>query len=207
MVALVRPRIKRIVREIYELRITLGGIDPPVWRLVHVPADATLHQLHDLIQAIMPWNGAHLYEFWARDQRIGLPDEEAEDNEDVLDSREVRLLDLGLRRRSWFIYVWDFGDDWRHTIQLVNRFPAESDATYPYCVDGGRAAPPDDCGGPSGYLHMLSALRDPAHAEHESWKTWVGDSFDPEAFDVDIANHDLRVLSRSWRGPQRKSPR
>ncbi|MCK9189805.1 hypothetical protein [Acidithiobacillus sp.] len=47
----------------YLLQVTLEGIDPPIWRLVWVESDMSLHALHHILQAAMGWTGAHLHEF------------------------------------------------------------------------------------------------------------------------------------------------
>ena len=62
---------------------------------------------------------------------------------------------------------------------------------YPLCLTGKRACPPEDCGGPWGYEHLLEVLRDPQHEEHDELIEWVGDPLDPEAFDLDKVNQVL----------------
>ena len=44
-------------------------------------------------------------------------------------------------------YVYDFGDNWEHKIQLEKILPREKDIKYPICIKGKRACPPEDCGG------------------------------------------------------------
>ena len=84
---------------------------------------------------------------------------------------------------SSFIYVYDFGDYWRHKIVVEKVFTAAPGGRYPACVGGRRACPPEDCGGTWGYTEFLEAIGDPDHEEHESMLEWVGGRFDPEAFD------------------------
>ena len=86
-------------------------------------------------------------------------------------------------QRSSFIYVYDFGDYWRHRIVVEKVFTATRGGRDPACVGGRRACPPEDCGGTWGYAEFLEAIRDPDHEEHESMLEWVGGHFDPEAFD------------------------
>src|SRR5436305_12249771 len=47
----------------YQLKVTLDGIEPPIWRRFVVPAEITLDILHDVLQDVMGWQQEHLYEF------------------------------------------------------------------------------------------------------------------------------------------------
>jgi hypothetical protein len=47
----------------YQLKITLDGSDPPIWRRFQVPASITLANLHFIIQTVMGWQNYHLHEF------------------------------------------------------------------------------------------------------------------------------------------------
>ena len=84
-------------------------------------------------------------------------------------------------------YVYDFGDNWEHTIKLEDVLPAEKGATYPRCIKGKRNSPPDDCGGVWGYADMLEVLANPQDTEYEDTKAWIesmkGGPFAPEQFD------------------------
>ncbi|MEU0564991.1 plasmid pRiA4b ORF-3 family protein [Nonomuraea sp. NPDC005983] len=53
---------------IYQLKVTLRGVHPPIWRRVHVPSTATLEQLHEVIQVAMGWEQHHLHVFGKGDQ-------------------------------------------------------------------------------------------------------------------------------------------
>jgi hypothetical protein len=86
-------------------------------------------------------------------------------------------------------YEYDFGDGWSHEILLEAILLKEKGITYPQCVAGERACPPEDCGGISGYYHLLEILRDPNHVEHEENIDWLKGHaknycpYDPEEFD------------------------
>ena len=82
------------------------------------------------------------------------------------------------------IYVYDFGDDWEHTITLEKIQPREKGVHYPLCLKGKRACPPEDCGGVWGYKDMLKIIADPNHEKYDEWIEWVGEDFDPEIFDA-----------------------
>jgi hypothetical protein len=173
---------------IYQLKITIADTTPPVWRRVLVHGDISLDRLHDLIQAALGWWNHHLHEFEFDEARFGVPD--GDDWEPPEDERRARLDSLS-KEGSTFRYTYDFGDDWGHDVVVEKVLPADPSARVPACVDGGRACPPEDCGGPWGYQELLTILADPAHPEHDERRGWFGaidpDAFDPTDFDANLA--------------------
>ena len=65
---------------------------------------------------------------------------------------------------------------------------------YPICIKGKRTCPPEDCGGVGGYDDFLETIKDPNNPEHDEMLEWAGGSFDPEAFDIDEINRELRTI-------------
>ena len=65
---------------------------------------------------------------------------------------------------------------------------------YPVCLAGERACPPEDCGGPDGYADLLKIIADPTHEDYEDMMTWLGGHFDPDTFDIEIANLKLKSM-------------
>jgi Plasmid pRiA4b ORF-3-like protein len=167
-------------KHVYQLKATILDTKPPVWRRLVVPEDLTLSRLHDVLQAAFDWWDYHLHEFEIGGERYGVDD--GEDWQPPKDERRTRLRSVAGEGSS-FLYVYDFGDWWRHKIVVEKVIAAQPGARYPACVGGRRACPPEDCGGPWGFSEFLAAIRDPAHEEHESMLEWVGGHFDPEAFD------------------------
>src|SRR5581483_5357059 len=51
--------------QIYQLKITLLGIKPPIWRRFQVPGDMNLAKLHQMIQEVMGWKEGHMHQFRA----------------------------------------------------------------------------------------------------------------------------------------------
>src|SRR3990167_10189611 len=94
-------------------------------------------------------------------------DDDGDDfDREVDDARKVRLSDIAPTKASKLLYEYDFGDDWFHEIRVEKILNPEPGVRYPVCLDGGRAAPPDDCGGPWGYEELLEKLSDPKHKEY-----------------------------------------
>jgi hypothetical protein len=184
--------------EIYQIKVTLLGTDPPVWRRLLVPAHLTLAQLHDVLQAAMGWEDDHLHEFRIGQGRFGTPDPDDlfMGAPEVSNERTVPLSSVLGRIGAKAVYTYDFGDDWEHSIVLEKRLPADPNLTYPLCTDGQRACPPEDCGGIYGYYDLVEAIGDPNHDRHEEMLDWVGDDYDPEAFSLDDVNRALSSFQR-----------
>lgn len=180
--------------EIYQFEITLlGGIEPRIWRRFAAQADMTLADLHDVIQIVMGWWDEHLHQFVIKGKSYGMPSVDL----DFIDASQVKLRDVVTRRGNKFVYEYDFGDCWQHELEVLERGPRETDVRYPVCLAGERACPPEDCGGVWGYEELLETIADPSHDEHERMMEWVGEEFDPEAFDPDQINQKLH---RVWSG-------
>jgi hypothetical protein len=183
--------------EIYQLKITLLGSEPPIWRRFAVPADITLAKLHDAIQIVMGWYDCHLHEFRTRDgtrYRARDPGLDLDWDAGTIDERKAQLHDVIHRAKQRLFYDYDFGDGWEHGLELEKRIPPEPNVKYPVCLAGERACPPEDCGGIWGYGELIEAIRDPKHERHEELLEWLGDPFDPEAFDLEETNALLRKL-------------
>jgi Plasmid pRiA4b ORF-3-like protein len=174
---------------IVSLKVTLRGTRPPIWRRLLVPGTITLRGLHQAIQAAMGWHDHHLHLFDIDGREYGDPhtvDDVADENRLTLNG----LLKSGVAR---FAYTYDFGDNWEHTIAFEKSEVAAEGVSYPVCVAGKRNCPPEDCGGPWGYQHLLEVLADPTNPDHAEQSEWVGEEFSPDAFDIDTANAVLNA--------------
>jgi len=172
-------------RTLYQLKVSLRGIRPPIWRRIEVRSDMSLAGLHRVIQDAMGWYDCHLHEFECNGQRYGTPDPDFDDfGESVANENTTRLDDVLRKPKNSMTYLYDFGDGWTHRVVLeeVKPMPPGRRAPKPRCIGGRRACPPEDCGGPGGYAHMLEALKNPQHSEHTSYKEWIGTEFDPDAY-------------------------
>jgi hypothetical protein len=116
-----------------------------IWRRVQVTAATTLRELHGVFQVAMGWEGIHLYGFTLRAVHYGSP-------ELGWRAPDIALADLQLRNGARFTYEYDLNIPWDHEVRLEDRLQSEARRTYPYCVDGNASCPPEDCGGPAGFL-------------------------------------------------------
>ncbi|KDM66705.1 MULTISPECIES: plasmid pRiA4b ORF-3 family protein [unclassified Acidiphilium] len=142
-----------------QIKVWLIGISPMVWRRFLVPNTCTLRELHGVIQVVMGWEGIHLYQFCLRSRRYGSCEISAS-------SPDVTLAGLRLRKGARFVYEYDLNIPWRHEIRIEDHLPGEPGKAYPRCTGGDGTCPPEDCGGPGGYLagqdeaSSLDALED-----------------------------------------------
>jgi hypothetical protein len=180
---------------VYQIKIVLLGTKPPIWRRVLVPAEFTLAQLHDVVQAAMGWEECHLHQFYGDKQRVAAPDpnDDFTGGSRAINETEVCLANVLSKVGSKATYLYDFGDSWEHALSVEKILAAESRAAYPLCTGGKLAGPPEDCGGIPGFYHMQEALADPNHESHQDMRDWI-ESFDPEAFSPEAVNKRLRKI-------------
>ena len=184
-------------RNVFQFKIALQEIRPPVWRTIQVPASYSFWDLHVAIQDAMGWTDSHLHDFQILNpthdckDHIGIPDDEPfEGDEPFLPGWEVWISDYFSRENPTALYVYDFGDDWQHVVQLEEILPRVQGVRYPLCLAGQRRCPPEDVGGVPGYEDFLDAIRDPHHEENERYLEWVGGSSDPEPFNLEHVRFD-----------------
>lgn len=176
--------------QIYQIKVTLRGLRPPIWRRIQVTGDATLAKLHKIIQTAMGWGNYHLHVFSLGGLEFGDPDAEL----GIRSGARVKLGQLITAEKTKFKYEYDFGDSWEHDLLVEKILEPEPGAKYPRCLTGKRACPPEDVGGIWGYAEFLEAIHDPANPEHDELLEWIGGEFDPEAFDLDDVNIALAHL-------------
>ena len=111
-----------------------------------------------------------------------------------MDEKDVVLSEVVSRPNQKLVYQYDFGDDWTHLITLEKILAPEDGVSYPLCLTGKRACPPEDSGGIFAYSDFLEAITDSEHPEHLHLLHWVGGKFDPEAFDRAEVNRSLMSI-------------
>jgi len=181
----------------YQLKISLRGAKPPIWRRVQVPGAMTLAQLHEVIQLTMGWQNCHLHQFLI-DRTCYCPPEKDETwrTSRPKDEGKFTLEKLHAKLSPSFVYIYDFGDDWLHEITVEKVIPAEEAAPVPLLLTGRRACPPEDVGGIPGYMDALEIVQDPDHEEYKAMTKWLGKTFDPARFNkTDIAVINSRLKS------------
>ena len=188
--------MKRKFNRVYQFKISMTRIKPPILRRIQVPETYTFWDLHIAIQDVMGWIDYHLHVFemvnpsTGMKSEIGIPDEEYEECGETLADWENKIADWFNLENRKACYTYDFGDNWVHTIILEKILRREDEVKYPICIKGKRACPPEDCGGVWRYEELLEAITDTKHEEHEEILAWVGGEFDPEHFDLEEVHFD-----------------
>lgn len=194
--------------QVLQLKITLDGIKPSIWRKIQIDDSINFKKLHKIIQIVMGWEDYHLYNFEI-DKDTSIEASQCSEDQFAVDSilsgfrakrkeykdNETQVSDFLKEEKQKILYTYDFGDTWEHIIKVEKILPKESGKKYPICISGKRACPPEDCGGPWGYDELLEILEDPEHPEYEERiEEWLGKDFDPEAFDLDKINKKLKNI-------------
>ncbi|MGO9332931.1 MAG: plasmid pRiA4b ORF-3 family protein [Acidimicrobiales bacterium] len=175
-----------------QIKVTLDGSRPPIWRRLVVSGSATLDELHRVLQVAMGWEDYHLHCFRIGGVRYGPADYEDFDMDEV-DEKTVTIAEAFADERRG-VYDYDFGDSWEHRLLVEKTDVPVAWKGVALCTGGKRACPPEDCGGVWGYYNLLEALGDPSHEEHEEYLEWVGEDFDSEDFSKDAVNAVLERL-------------
>jgi hypothetical protein len=186
--------VKTLPNSVYQLHISLNEIEPRIWRRVQVLGRVSLYKLHNIIQKSMGWTNSHLHLFTINGVEYEVKYDHLEEIEEALDEKRFKLYHVVQEENISFTYLYDYGDDWEHTVLVEKILPKAPEVTYPVCIDGRRACPPEDCGGPYSFPEFVEAVRDPNHEDHQMMLDWVGYAYDPGVFDREAVNRRLRKM-------------
>lgn len=177
---------------VYQIKVTLKGSNPPIWRRVEVPSHITLYKMHRILQITMGWQNSHLHEF--KIAGISYGENHPEYGLEMKAERRARLDELVPEVQQTFVYDYNLDESWEHELLVENILRREIGVHYPLCVAGDRACPPEDCGGWRGYGELLEIIQNPEDVEYQKTLEWLGGGFDPEAFDLDAVNKELKKI-------------
>jgi len=179
--------------EIARLMIEIDDVAPRVVRVVEVPVDIRLDDLHFVLQIAVGWQNGHPFEFRIGDKVWGQPDREAEINPAPAEAATLAdILALG----QTFKYDYVFGEDWQHTVLLQARTLAAPSVRYPNLVSAEGRCPPADIGGPVGYETYLRTITDPTAVNHAAMLDFDAPDFDPHTVDEASLRKNLAELTR-----------
>jgi len=182
-----------------QLKVTLHEMKPPVWRRILVPDNLSLAELHEAIQISMGWENCHLHEFIIDKVHYCDP-QEIEPIPEIIQENELnfRLSDFSLQEKSRFIYVYDYGDNWEHRIQVEKILPLDQPPPLGqrvFCIKGKGPCPPEDCGGVYRFQGIIEALNDRQHPHHQVY--WEDYGFVLKlSLDLRGINKELEVFGK-----------
>ena len=207
-----RRRSRRADVVTYLLHVVLDDVEQPIWRQLEVASDVPLDRFHHVLQAAIGWTNSHLHGFAVGDswrdpfvERYLTAFDLSEGDEGVPEA-DVRLDEVLADVGDRLLYTYDFGDGWDHTITLERVLSRADDAPVARCTGGGRACPPEDCGGPPGYDELLDLIAAaqagrPLSEEDQERLEWYSADADPaamlaavQAFDVTAAEDAVRLV-------------
>lgn len=190
----------------FTFKIDLINTEPLVSRTIKVSSETTLYLMHHIIQTVMGWENRHLYEFTINTLLFADSRLVDEDYGDVTDVKTVLMEDVFPKTGATAIYLYDFGDGWKHQIELIEVSNAPQNELLPSFVSGQNACPPEDCGGVYRYKEIIEILADPSHEEFESIVDWLGPKFNPIAFNRLAIEKGLGILGAKIKGYENRFP-
>lgn len=178
---------------VYQIKLSLTGAQPPIWRRLLIEPDTTFQDFHRIIQVAMGWQASHLHMFQAEDGRLmGDPAEDFDGMMGFMDEASVPVSSLLAGEGEALKYEYDFGDSWEHEVKLEKILPGGQAGPLPRCIKAVRQCPPEDVGGLPGFYDFLEAMEDAAHPEHVAVREWMGGEwFEPEYVDLEQINQSL----------------
>ena len=177
------PKTSTAESKVYQIQVTLQHVEPAIWRRIEVSRDATLRDLHNILQTIMAWQDKHQHFFKIKDKTYG----PAKRGSDIVNERQTLLRSV-LRKGAELVYQYDPGAAWQVVLKVEQVLDKEPEVQYPRVIAGERAAPPEDVGGLFGYMRIVQALQHPEDEENAELLEQVGADYNPEAFDMNALN-------------------
>lgn len=182
--------------KVYQFKITIKDIHPPIWRRVIVPAGLSFNQLTLVLNTAMGWSGSHLSSYTFQNLGLEFEDDPEEDfalwnNNEILDAAEY-IIDEFVESVKSFTYVYDFGDYWSHHVQ-VEKVLDDFEQNYPQVIKFKGNTPLEDCGGVWGYKNLIEILNNPDDPEYKDMLEWSGGQPDRN-FDIEYVNGELAKM-------------
>lgn len=184
--------------KIIRFKIQLEETD--IWREFEVKGYTSLEELHEIIQTIMGWENIHLYQFKIDEERVTEPDPEFPTPESIY-NLETRLNKIFTKAGQTFEYIYDFGDNWVHKLEVTKIYKYTlqdigrdvmngGHKTFPSCIDGAKKCPPENIGSIPGYYNFIEAMNT-KNINYERYLKWYGSNYDENEFDIKKINKKL----------------
>lgn len=178
------------------VRLDMIGVDRAVWRAVRMPTDATLRDLHHVIQIAFGWSGREPHCFRVGDAIFGA---RGDADANAQDEAAAALSTLP----SKLLYEYEFGDDaWEVDVTLESG-SASGGLAY---VGGTGAAPPEEVGGPEALRLFRLWLAEADDSTQQRIRAWLG-TWQPDRFDESEIRTKLAKLAEGARPESLLTPR
>ncbi|WHT48069.1 plasmid pRiA4b ORF-3 family protein [Sporosarcina thermotolerans] len=187
----------------YIVKLTFEDIDPPIWRRIILPAGATFNRLHEMIQYVTNFQSRFIDEpyhyfdievdgLFITNNPFTHEEYKKEFNGLKLKRPSHLKIDTYLEENGEFLYRYDSGDDWRISVEL-EEVVEDYYFGYPTVLAGEGTAPPEDVGGPQGYIGFLDIYHDPKHPDYLAIHEWAEAQY-YKPFDIDALNNILKYV-------------
>lgn len=173
------------------IRLELEHVEPLIWRVVRVPADLRLSELHRVVQTVMGWQDRHPHAFEIA-RHVFTPHDRthARDAGRQCASEDVTIVQALAEGREGITYIYD-SPEWRLRITRAPGAWRPASKSAIACLDGYLAGPGDNAGGPVAYNAVLDATLGRGPRLSPSALAGLGPDFDPERFDRSAINRAL----------------
>src|SRR5271157_3299373 len=94
---------------VYQLKVSLNDIKPPIWRRIQVRGDVTLFKLHKVLQAAMEWEDYHLHQFIVGEDYYAIPSPDDPWPMETKNEKRAKLFQIApaeKARAGVMIYWW-----------------------------------------------------------------------------------------------------
>lgn len=110
----------------------------PAWRKFIIPTGTTFRELQEILLIAFDWDGYHLsgFDMGTRYEREYLEDEELDD----------LIVDDFFEKYKKIRFIYDYGDNWEHTIKTYKPRYSEKKVLIPTCTQAKYIAPEEDSG-------------------------------------------------------------
>ena len=209
-----KVRSTQKVEKVFQLKISLDGSRPLIWRRIIVPSTYTFFDLHVAIQDAMGWYDCHLHQFFdksphfpSRDYKIitypheevGMPMVDVAE----LDETKTYLCDFLKKEKDTVTYEYDFGDSWMHTVMLEKIIPYEKGMKLPDIVSGKNMCPWEDSGALWGFYDKIEILKNKKGRDYKYIKEWAMEVHGYEKDEeIDITFFNKEAIE--WNDPKKR---
>ena len=209
---------------LHRFKVTLQGVEPPVWRRFVLPADGTFWDLGGALTDAMGWDGICVYAFYFEEGSTDWwPDLDEASFVGLRKELQTAFVADRLKIQSRFEFEYNIGDErrdgWMHVVEFEGEVSSDDESLSMQskgsgwggllrCLGGEHTCPPEDVGWVAGYARLREELRK-LEASYPVGEVVDQDERElllmryrmvPEGFDPDAVFDPASVVFRTFRG-------